>query len=415
MTVLTHFMKLDPNSRTTTSTTPVEQTNFTISWANLTGAGLAAGDDVLIFIAHKHWNSSAAASSRFQIGFGTSYAGRTDIADSLQVVEPAGGQSGYQYIWFDRRTLVTSENIYFSNSVLAASTATSDEFVAFIIKLADLTANDFAYADATHVGDAPTTYGTTGASFTVPAAGNWLFFACSHWLIDSTTADFLMAIQVNGNDWGEVRDEGEQTTNEICMGTFSYASLSGGETIQVRFRSDTAATHDCDRTALFGLRLDAFANSWGTRTTNTVTHSVLDTYSEVAGNAAFTLSATGPLLVMCWPLHAVTGGGEIGHRPYGRVQLDGVDWVNATMNRSPAQVNGIPNRFAPLILSYAASQAAGTYDLDIDAAEDQDVSPATDCVEQVAAAFSLELAAGVVPTSLPWVPPPHAMLPLLVR
>ena len=59
MSALTHFVKTDITQRTTASLTAVELTDYTVTWADLTAAGFAAGDDVLIRVACKVGNGNA--------------------------------------------------------------------------------------------------------------------------------------------------------------------------------------------------------------------------------------------------------------------------------------------------------------------------------------------------------------------
>ena len=129
MAALTHFVKTDITQRSTTSLTAVELTNYTVTWADLTGAGFAAGDDVLVGSRAKFRVALAILIRASAVGFGTTFAGRTEDVSSQWTVEPVAGDAAAQYQWFDRKTLVVNENIYFSASVLVAGTARYDELV----------------------------------------------------------------------------------------------------------------------------------------------------------------------------------------------------------------------------------------------------------------------------------------------
>lgn len=392
MSALVHLVKQDSAARNLNVTTPTEVTEYTIDWADLTGAGFAAGDDVLILVASKLASNSSTAYARFRVGRGTTYAGRTDFADSYQSVESPAASTAMtmQYGWFHRHTLVTDQNLYFSLWHSGATLVGSRDFFCLVLKLGGLTSSDFAYASATHSGDAPTTYGTTGASFSTPAAGDWLLFAFAEWLVDSVSADMLLAISAGGVDYSEVNTEGEDLENEVAHVTMAYrAALGSGQTVQARFRA-SATSHDCIATKVFGLRLDAFRNHWGAHTADTLTHSVIDTYQEFAGNGSFAVSVDGPVLALGFPLHLFS---EVVKQPYGRIQIADADWDGAGRNRSPARDNGADAKQGPILNAYATLTAAGgPYDVDMDVAEDADVSPTYDCVEQVAAMFTLELA-----------------------
>jgi hypothetical protein len=393
MPALTHFYKADNTERLTGATSAQERTDYTISWANLTGAGFAAGDDVLILVAVKTWNSSNSGNTLFTVGFGTTFAGRATEADSAARAEPQSAASGDQYLWFDRRTLVNNENIYFAGWA-AANTASFNAFRCLILKLGGLTSNDFVFAEATHSSDAPNAYDTSGAGASIPQTGDWWLIACSRWLVDSTSADMLLAINDGSADISEVQSEGEDNSDERVIGTMAYkAGLSSGTTVRARYRADTASTHDAITTKIFGLRLDAFEDHAGAQTASTITHSVVDTYQEYAGFGSFALTTTGPLLIVGWPIHLST---ENTKRPYGRIQIGGSDWPAADNDRLAISDNGAAARLAPLHMGYAASQSSGTLDIDLDCAEDLDVSPTYTCVVQVAIALSLTLAASAV-------------------
>ena len=156
-------------------------------------------------------------------------------------------------------------------------------------------------------------------------------------------------------------------------------------------------------TKIFGLRLDAFEDHWLAHTNNTVTHSVIDTYQEFAGNGTYSKTTTGPLVVVGWPIHLFPSDTQ--KQPYGRIQIDGSDWPATDANRAPITSNGATDRVAPLLYGYIASQSSGTLDIDLDCAEEADVAPTYNCVEQIAVAFSLELA-GAPPPPAGMVHPP---------
>ena len=406
MAELVHYVKQDLTARTSTATTAEESTDYTITWANLTGAGFAAGDDVMVLVGVKMRNSNANNSTKFQVGLGTTYAGRADETDSLMVQETAQTSAGgHQYFWMDRRTLVTSENIYFSKWV-ETGTGTYETFFCLVLKLGGLSTNDWAYAETTPSGDASVTY-TGGASITTPVSGDWLVFAFTHWLIDLANEGLFTRINVNaGTTVGETQSDSENSADEQVLGTITYqASLGASVSVQVEYRVETAATHDCNSTKVFALRLNAFQDHDGVRSTNTITHSVLDTFQEFAGFPTYSKSTTGNVIALAFPFHTTN---ESTKRPYGQVQLSNADWDAANRNRAAAFDNGLAARIGPLMWAYG-SVTAGTLDWDFDIAEDTDVTPSYNCVEQVAAVFSLELAS--VTPEVGVYPPPFQHAP----
>jgi hypothetical protein len=389
MAVLVHFCKTDNTLRSQDSTA-AEETNYTISWSDLTTAGFEAGDNAIIIVACKIWCNNAEWTNRFKVGFGTTYAGRTDDTTSQTYIEsPSADVAGSQYFWVKQRTLVNNENVYFTKQGQSTYLGRYQEFVCLVINYDDIDAADKLWATATHSGDAPTTY-TTGANAATGAAGDWLIFASSRWLVDGTSENMYLAINDGTSDVAEVFTQSEDTYEERVFGTIAYRSgLGASVTVAARYKEVGAtAPPDCVMTSIFGIRLDQFASYWGVHTTNTITHSVVDTYQEAATNNAYVLGETGPFVVLGWPIHATN---EATKNPYGRIQFDGSDWPAANANRIAVADEGASSRLTPFLFGYAASQAAATYDIDIDVAEDVDVSPTYNCVEQVCAAWTFAL------------------------
>jgi hypothetical protein len=198
-----------------------------------------------------------------------------------------------------------------------------------------------------------------------------------------------MAINDGTSDVSEWQVEGEQTGNEVCHGTMAYRSgLGVSTTVRTRYRADTATTHDAVATKIFGLRLDAFEDHFGVQATDTITHSVLNTFQEYAGDGALTATRTGIWFAMGLPLHVTN---ERFKHPQGRIQLDGVDFGTHT---HAVVDNGSASQIGPIDV-HVASVTSGTRDWDFDVREVNDIAPTYDCDEQIAAAFSAELAAAV--------------------
>lgn len=394
MANLIHFIKEDFTERTNTSASAVEVTQYTVNWSDLTGAGFADGDSVLVLVLMKLGCSSAANYARFQIGLGSTYAGLASIGDSYMSLECSvtAAVTGQQYMWIDQRTLVTNENIYFSLWGSATDTHRANDFMCLVFKIGGtdgLSSADFHYAEATHSGNAPASYDTAGASFSTTNAGDWLFLACSRWLIDSTTADLLMDIDVGGTALSEIDSEGEDLENEVCVGTIACATgLAASTTIRARYRADTVTTHDCVRTAIAGIRLNAFRSRWGSQTIGLVTHSVVDTFQSFVTNSSFAHASTGNVLAIALPIHSFTDAAK---RPYGRITLGGSVWPASGNNRAAVEDNGAAAKTGPILHGYA-SVNAGTLDWGFDCAEDADVSPTYAAGIFTAAVFSLEFA-----------------------
>jgi hypothetical protein len=389
---LTHFVKGDPVRRTRTSATPVEETNYTISWSDLTGAGFGNGDDVIVLVWAALNQVSANNYVRFQVGFGTTYSGRSDESDSYASIEPRTNveDEANSYFWMDRRTLVTNENIYFS-LWSPANAAYCNEFKCVVLKLDDLDTDDFLYQETTPSGDAPATP-TDGASVTTAASGDWLFLGMTRWLCDSTTAAAWTRINVDGSTYCETGIEGEDTENEWPETAMAYVdSLASSKVAKIQYYVQTSSTHDCVGTKIFGLRLDAFETYWGTKTTSTVTYSAVDTYYDAAANASLSVASTGNFIAIGYFVNDVT---DYGKRPYGRITVDSTEWPSSNYNRNAWVQNAAATPtedWLSLVVGYG-SVSSGSRDVAFEVAEDVDVDPTYDCIEQNVALFSVAMA-----------------------
>lgn len=280
-------------------TAATEDASQVVTWAELTSAGFEAGNDVLIQVVRKLRYDSNSAYVRSHVAFGTTFAGRVIDTKSAISFEPPS--PNYRYVtfnWFVRRTLVNNENLYFPVWGSSALSLGYDIEVQ-VIRLSDLDTGSYLYAEVAHSGNAGTTYGVTGASVTIPASneGDWAVMATSSWLDDSASATAFLDITIDGTARSEVKFEGEDTENTWTLSTGYYApGLSVGNVLQARYRSGTASTHDCTRTAIFALRLDNFAWHTGGNTLNTVSFNSAYTNVELLSLASFDLGVNrGPI------------------------------------------------------------------------------------------------------------------------
>jgi len=398
MAEITNLIKSVSAVESVTSSTYVEVTNYTIAYSDLTTAGFAAGDNVIILVKSAVGGDSSAQVFHSIIGFGTTYAGRTDIADSERVIEPkvTAINQMHESVWTDKRELVVDENIYFSlHDPDATRVARQQDFVCIILNLDDLDANDWLYDDQTHSGDAPAAYDTSGASGTTGASGDWWFIAHCRWKVDNDTSNFITAIQVDSVDYSETSLEPEDTDERWNVATTAYRSgLAASVTARARYKVETATTHDALRTAIFGLRLDAFQDHDGAHTTNTVTLDTEDQFEEFAGFATFSASQTGDTMI--WA-QAITEATASVRRSYGRIQVDGTNWPSGFTDRASYRDNDNDDKIT-VHLCNVGSVTSGTRDIDMDVADDGLPFPAYQCDNQIAVVISMELTtAGVAP------------------
>ena len=390
MTALVQFHKADTTERSTASTSAAEETNYTVSWSDLTTAGFANGDAVAIIVKCRFRGSTAAVHVRSEVSVGSSFAGATNLPNTLSDREPSSTSRNSPYMALGTETLATNDNIYFRKWV-SSGTAYYDDFDIWVIKTADLGSN-YQVATSNPSGNAPAS-DTDGASLSLPA-GNWWCFAMSQWLDDDAIGDARMLIDVGGTDVAEVRYEGEDTANTINLGTEAFVALGSTTTVKIQYAVDVANSHDCEWTALHALNLDAFADSWGSFTNSTTSPAATATWYEYEGNNSFTLSATGD--VMALGFYTSRNGNAVGSS-INRVTLDGSAWPNANWCNVAGLDNGTSTSLrAPNFTVGYGNKTAGTYDFAFEYNEDASTGATTDVIdERSACIFSLELASSI--------------------
>jgi hypothetical protein len=386
--ILTHLVKQSfDDIATTISTTATPITAYTVTWAELQAAGFAAGDTALVLVGVKHWGSSDASNTFFAVGYGATFATRSEIASSFQRAEsPNAGGPGEQYLWFGTRALVSGENIYFRGQT-TAGTASYSAFGCMIARVADFPADAILFAEKQHLGDAPLAYDFNGASVVIPAAGDWFLLARVRALVDGTVGRCFLAIHDGTADVSEVSTEGEDLADERVFATIAYrAGLPQGTTLTTRYKID-GGTHDVVDTAILGLRLNAFMKHAGGHTATPIEHTATHAYQEFADLQGAISAAAVPFVVVGWPIHETN---EQTKRPIGRLRLGGQDWPQDSANARAVADNGSNVRIAPLLFGYSTEQVAGNFHAQV--AETFDVDPPYSCVEQVAVTFDLQFA-----------------------
>ncbi len=389
MVDITNFTKVDTASRT--QTTIVEETNYTVSWSNLTTAGFGNGDDVIIL--YTQWlsdNSSSIVTSEFKIG--STYALATThhtnvIQGEVTTVSISGRSVGY----LGRHTLATNDNLYWSLGSDSGSGWSSD-FSLIVLKLDDLSADDFRWVeDDTFTGNAPTAI-TTAVSVTLPSTSgdDWLILADGKWTADDSTNPMNTRINTHGC---KVKVEAGGTSDQfscMCVGYVDNATAS--QQIDMEYWQGSGGINDFDRAAMFALRLQAFEDSIGTvdiSTTNSI--SVLDTYVEVESQD-LVLGTTGDVLYFAQAIGDVSLATQV---PYHKVEMDGTP-VETGMGRDGYRARDAGDELPVQAWGKEASVSSGTRTFTIDVAEDNDVASSYNVDMRALVVFSVALAGGSI-------------------
>ena len=397
MAELTHYYADDATLYTTT--TDGEITGYVVNWSDLTTAGFAGGDDVVMVWQMTFNNEATSGESWMDMREGSAgYASATQKAISRvegnNSVPP--NERTQPLVWFDRFTLTANNNFYFGAARTSGAHTNHGNFTVMFFGLDDLGANDFEYADNAPATTNPTTYNTDGASVTLGAAGTWWILAEADWDMGTSSSNVYVAIDVAGTDRWEITHEREDSDEERLLGSFWAESLSASDVCRVRYKTDST-THNCDRTAIFALRLDAFEDFdiQVSATTPALTHSSVDTYQEFGGFPTYTPSQTGNVCLFGATRNDLPGSTN---GVYGRIQVGGTDWPTTNLWRNTYASHGASD-VSCLSMLGVASLTTGSKDVDFDCAEDFTTGSGSD--GRVCVAFSLELAGGAASNAMP--------------
>ena len=395
MAALKHFFKSDVTERSTTSTGDNEVSNYTVTWADLTGAGFANGDDVIVLIKFNYGGNSAATNMTARFKQGSTFAGAANLTQ-LYRVEPDNATSGLgarEFLFLDRVTLATNDNFYLGIGTTSIEAARIEDWCFVILKLGDLAADDFRYAEAG--SNAVTASPQDGASVTLPSGGgdDWLVFGAVDWDVDSTTNDHRLRLSLNGATSMEAQLEGEDAAEILGIGAIGYYPAAASSAVCKLTYDATSGTSAGThlRSAIFALRMEAFADHAGNQDADAVAMGgVVDTYVET-NTVSLSLSAAGPVAFFASTIADIT---DTNHEPYHRVQVDGADIVSGLGRRGHAAYIGTDQ--LPLSSFGIASMSSGTRVIDVDSAEDR-TATAYNFDEHALVVFSLELAGGEPP------------------
>jgi len=390
MVDIVNFNKTDVTARSTTNTSSTEITQYTVAWSDLTTAGFAASDDVIVIVKLHLSNNDNATNSVAEFRKGTTFAGASTLVSMRSESASATAAEGArEQIWMDRLTLTTNENFYIGLNTITANTASTNDFTILFMKLGDLDADDFRYLDETDSGSAPDTP-TDGPSVTLPASGgdDWLVIATSDWLIDVTASSLLFNLDLGGSTVMSQSIEGEDASETLSFGAIGYLAAAANSAVcKLVYQGESAAGNDYVRGAIFALRLNAFTDHNGaTSSTNTASGTVADTYVPT-NTVSFSLGTTGDCCFFAQTLSDVVGNTV--DKPYHRVQSDGTDIISGLGQGYTSSAYDDADAFASSSFG-VASLTSGTLTIDVDSAKKG--TNDFDYIDHALVIFSMELA-----------------------
>jgi len=300
---------------------------------------------------------------------------------------------GHAYNYFTVWTAVAGEDINVDVSVYGGTdrTINTEGYEAFVLKLSDDLAEntDWFFSTASHAGNLPNVWTTTGASVVLPGGGkNWLILGLGHFLSDSTSADLMMRLfnATSSAEYANVRYETEDINDERPVMLMLGANVVATSTWRVDARVDTANTHDWDYSQIFALNLDKFRDQTIGYSANSVALSALDSWFETY-SLNHTAKAAGDALV--WSMEVVDTG-DASKAVYSRLTVDdtvvpaGHDDAKRELPHGTTDEDAHHN-------FYLGSLSAGPRRIDVDMNEDLDISPNPAVDIHSLVIFSLEL------------------------
>jgi hypothetical protein len=149
-----------------------------------------------------------------------------------------GGSSGVHYGFIDKLTTAASPNDYeiqMKSDGSESSNVTGSWLT--MIKLDDLTTDQWKYAEVDTDDTSISTSTETGASVTL-GSGDWLIFAFTRWDMNSNSDAVEFQIDVDGNNKAFTRYEARDTTEVSCMMTMTAYTAASSVTASVEYSSE---------------------------------------------------------------------------------------------------------------------------------------------------------------------------------
>lgn len=400
MTDIVHYAEQNSTIYTTTSASAVEVSALTVAWEDLTGAGFAASDDVLIL-----WSWSTGGTdpinTNTEIREGSTFGGASTLATFANEVQASLGlEGGYQFTHLERITLTSGNDFYLGLSTQTSSnTARVGNWSFLAIKLDDLTENTDFFFNENTTAEAPGTTYKSYASVTLPSGGgdDWLILGSAR--IDVTSSlstQFRVRFSLGGTGRMEQSHEGEDSDEFYGLGLIAYlASAGASDVCAIQCENATSNTHEHVRSAIFALRMEAFTDHAGVLDQTAVAAPTSGATFKEMDTMTHTASATGAVFYFGQSIADVASDMQ----PYVRVQDDGADMmVNSDMFVNAISANDPTDQLGPLAFG-VADVASGSNTIDLDAAI-RYTSTAFNFDEHAIVTFSADLAAGGGPATI---------------
>ncbi len=328
------------------------------------------------------------------------------FTDSHSIIEPESSssfQSSYYYVT-KYTAPTTPQDIRIQHSTAnSASTVETETIVLLAIRLdEDLTENeDWFFATTTNQITNTTSFIDHASSTFTPLNNNddWLVFGNITWYVNNAAKNFETRIRLDGteaapfDDAPFISEEGEDGLEQRVRTMTRVFTLSNSEhtfTIQTRDSSSAGSDNDHKRSAIVGLRLNAFEDhlfGWEEE-------GFLPSFGSIEdpdiGDQAFTPSTAGDFIFTAFGVSDASSTASSYRR---RIQIGGTTHPTGINDYNEGRAHDARDE-TPIPILFRQSLAASAQDIDFDW---DDQGDAHNIEDRSIAIFSVELADAEAP------------------
>ncbi len=355
------------------------------------------GSSEYILLAHALHGGSSTSNNQIYMNVTENGVGALGNSEQRAESRRNGGASGVHYGFLDKITTASTPNDYEiqMKSNGSDSSNVTGSWLA-MIKLDDLTTDQWKYAEVDTDDTSISTSTETGASVTL-GEGDWLIFAFTRWDMNSNSDAVEFQIDVDGNNKAFTRFEARDTTEVSCMITMTAYTVSGDSVTAAVEYSSEGTNPDLLNSRIFAIDMNAFQDhafkqkAKGVSTTSIDNHDTnytVDTLTHTSNTGSARDWAIFSHLT--WDV-ASTQARMMNAIDQGGTQIIGE--TNASANSAPEQGQHDGADECALLLWGQKSSHAHNTDLDLDLVVMDNDSPGNGGVdENTIAAFTWELA-----------------------
>lgn len=359
------------------------------------------GSSEYIILAHALHGGSSTSNNEIYMNITENGVGALGNSEQRAESRRNGGSSGVHYGFLDKVTTASTPNDYeiqMKSNGSDSSNVTGSWMC--MIKLDDLTTDQWKYAEVDTDDTSISTSTETGASVTL-GSGDWLIFAFTRWDMNSNADAVEFQIDIDGNNKAFTRYEARDTTEVSCMMTMTAYTAASSVTASVEYSSEGTAP-DLLNSRIFAIDMNAFQDhafkqkAKGVSETSIAAHDTNFTVDTLSHTSSTGGSARD------WAVfsHLTWDAGSTQARMMNAIDQGGTQIIgetNASAASAPEQGQHDGADECSLMLFGQELSHAHNTDLDLDLVVMDNDSPGNGSIdENTIAAFTWELAAVAV-------------------